>query len=101
MPPRRPETPLPSRDALRRFIRESPGRVGKREIARAFGLGPDQRVALRTLLKDLASEGDVAPAGHRRFAAPGRLPDAMVVQITGTDPDGDAIARPVSWEGDG
>ncbi len=25
----------------------------------------------------------------------------MVVQVTGTDPDGDAIARPVGWEGDG
>jgi ribonuclease R len=101
MPPRRPDTPLPSRDTLRQFIREQPGRVGKREIARAFGLGPEHRVALRGLLKDLATEGDVAPAGHRRFAAPGRLPDATVVQITGTDPDGDAIARPVVWEGDG
>jgi ribonuclease R len=25
----------------------------------------------------------------------------MVVQVTGTDPDGDALARPVGWEGDG
>ena len=25
----------------------------------------------------------------------------MVVQVTGTDPDGDPIARPVSWEGNG
>ena len=49
----------------------------------------------------MAAEGEVAPAGRRRFAAPGRLPDAMVVQVTGTDPDGDAIARPVGWEGDG
>ncbi len=29
------------------------------------------------------------------------LPTATVVQITGTDPDGDAIARPVDWTGDG
>jgi ribonuclease R len=89
---------LPSRDELRRFIREAPGRVGKREIARAFNLGPADRVALRAALKALAAEGDVAPAGHKRFAAPGRLPDAVVVQITGTDADGDAIARPVVWE---
>jgi ribonuclease R len=89
---------MPSRDELRRFIRESPGRVGKREIARAFKLGPADRGALRSALKALAAEGEVAPAGHRRFAAPDRLPDAMVVQITGTDPDGDAIARPLTWE---
>ncbi len=93
--------PLPSREAVRRFIAEQPGRVGKREIARAFNLGPEQRSALRDLLKDMAAEGDAAPAGHRRFTAPGRLPDAMVVQVSGTDPDGDAIARPVSWDGEG
>ena len=53
------------------------------------------------MLKDLAGEGVIAPAGHRRFTPPGRLPDATIVQITGTDPDGDAIGRPVGWEGDG
>lgn len=98
----RTRTPgLPSREEIRRFIREQPGRIGKREIARAFNLDPEQRTALRDLLKDLAAEGDAAPAGHRRFRAPGRLPEAMVVQVIGTDPDGDAIARPVAWEGEG
>ncbi len=92
---------LPSRDEIRNFIATSPGRIGKREIARHFGLGPEHRVALRGLLKSLSGGGEVAPAGHRRFTAPGRLPDAMVVQISGTDPDGDAIARPVGWDGDG
>ena len=92
---------LPTRDALARFIKDSPGRVGKREIARAFGLGPEHRVALRGLLKSLGEAGDAAPAGHRRFTAPGRLPEATVVVVTGTDPDGDPIARPVAWEGDG
>jgi ribonuclease R len=28
----------------------------------------------------------------------GKLPDTVVVQITGTDRDGDAVARPVDWE---
>ena len=27
-----------------------------------------------------------------------RLPEMMVVQVTGTDPDGDAVARPVGWD---
>jgi len=92
---------MPTRDTIRAFVQNSAGRVGKREIAREFGLGPAQRVELRGLLKDLAGEGVIAPAGHRRFAPPGRLPDATVVQVTGTDPDGDAIARPVDWQGDG
>ncbi len=92
---------LPSREAVRRFIRESPGRVGKREISREFGLGPEHRAGLREMLRDLAESGAVAPAGHRRFTPPGRLPDAMVVLVTGTDPDGDAVARPLDWQGDG
>ena len=96
-----PPAPMPSREALRDFIRKATGRVGKREIERAFRLGPEHRVALRGLLKDMAGEGVIAPAGHRRFSPPGRLPDAMIVQVTGTDPDGDAVARPVEWEGDG
>ena len=93
--------PLPSRDEIRRFIRESPGRVGKREISQHFGLTVEHRAGLRELLKSLAGDGQVAPAGHKRFTAPGRLPDAMVVQVTGTDNDGDAVARPVGWEGEG
>ena len=96
-----PPPVLPSRDAIRDFIRGATGRVGKREVERAFRLGPEHRVALRGLLKDLAGEGAIAPAGHRRFTPPGRLPDATIVQITGTDPDGDPVGRPVGWEGDG
>jgi len=100
-----PPGTLPSREAIRQFIRESGGRVGKREIARAFKLGPEHRAALRDLLRDLSGKGDIAPAGHKRFAPPGRLPDAMIVQITGTDPDGDPIARPIydkaGFQGDG
>ncbi len=99
--PRSAAGQLPSRDEIRKFVRESAGRVGKREISQHFNLGPEHRVALRQLLKELAGDGAVAPAGHRRFTAPGRLPDAMVVRITGTDPDGDAIARPVEWREDG
>ncbi len=93
--------PMPSRDDVRKLIREAPGRIGKREISQHFGLTVQHSHALRELLKSLAEEGQVAPAGHKRFTAPGRLPDAMVVQITGTDSEGDAIARPIGWEGEG
>ncbi len=92
---------LPSRESLRRFIADSPGRVGKREIARHFRLGPEQKEALRGLLRSLQHEGEVAPAGHRRFTPPGRLPDACVVVVTGTDRDGDPVAKPVDWQGEG
>ncbi len=92
---------MPSREAVRQFIRAAPGRVGKREISREFAIGPELRADLRALLRELTKEGAIAPAGHRRFTPPGRLPDAMVVRVTGTDADGDAVARPVDWTGDG
>jgi ribonuclease R len=94
-------TDLPSRDDIRRFIQAAPGRVGKRDIARAFKLGPEHQVALKGILKSLAHEGQVAPAGHKRFTPPTRLPETTVVVITGTDPDGDPIARPITWPHDG
>ena len=95
------EGALPSRDAIRDFVRAANGRVGKREISREFNIGPELRAPLRALLRELAKEGAIAPAGHRRFMPPGRLPDQMVVRVTGTDRDGDAVARPVDWTGDG
>jgi ribonuclease R len=88
---------MPSREAIAAFIKASPGRVGKREIIRHFKLGPDQRAVLLGMLRDLAGGGHVAPAGHRRFAAPDRTHEAIIVEIIGSDPDGDAIARPVEW----
>jgi hypothetical protein len=33
-----------------------------------------------------------------RFSEPGRLPETAVVVVTGTNPDGDPIARPATWE---
>ncbi|MFS3136645.1 ribonuclease R [Gluconacetobacter sacchari] len=92
---------LPDRETLRRFVTEATGRVGKREIARAFGLGPAHKAALRDMLRELAMDGTLVPAGARRFRASAAMPEATVVQVTGTDPDGDPIARPVLWEGDG
>jgi ribonuclease R len=56
-------------------------------------------VALRGILKSLEHEGALAPAGKKRFTEPGRLPETAVVVVTGTDPDGDPLARPVGWDG--
>jgi ribonuclease R len=107
-----PDRPFPSSEQIRAYLAETPGRVGKREAMRAFGLGPEHRVAMRTALQDLARSGDAAPAGHRRFTAPagpprgasragGQMPEAAIVEVTGIDTEGDAIGRIVEWRGKG
>jgi ribonuclease R len=98
--PRRPSGGgvLPSKAELRRFLDASPGKVGKTEISQHFGLSVDQRPALRALLKELKEDGTAMPAGRRGVAAPGRLPEMLPVEVTGTDPDGDPIARPLGWK---
>ena len=62
--------PFPSKDEVLAFIREHEGTVGKREIARAFQLKGQQRIALKALLKDLAAEGHIERDRKRRVAAP-------------------------------
>ncbi|GGJ10606.1 ribonuclease R [Neoroseomonas lacus] len=92
--------PMPTKAALREFLATAAGRVTKSDIARAFGLTADQRQELRLLMRELAAEGGATPAGKRGVIAPSRLPEIAPVEITGTDPDGDPIAKPVGWRGE-
>ena len=48
------------------FIRESPTPVGKREIARAFGISGADRIPLKAMLKELEREGAVDRAADDR-----------------------------------
>jgi len=90
--------PLPTRQQVLEFIHQAQGQVDKRELARAFNLkGPD-RIHLKAVLKELETEGSIARGHSRRFSRPGSLPEVSVIEITGSDTDGDLIARPIAWE---
>ncbi len=93
--------PLPSKQEVLEFIRSSPGHVGKRELARAFGLHGGDKIALKALLKELEVDGAIERGRKRRFARPGTLPEVTVIEVTGTDSDGELLARPVAWEEEG
>jgi ribonuclease R len=98
----RKPAPFPTKQQILDFIRSSPAPVGKREIARAFHLsGEDDRTKLKELLRELKTEGGAEKAeGRRRLGAPGALPEYSVLVITGTDPDGEVLARPQLWKSD-
>lgn len=93
--------PFPTKEEILRFVADSPGEVGKREIARAFNIRGHDRVALKQLMRDMADEGLFHRRRKRRVAHPDRLPSVAVVEITGVDIDGDVLAQLAKWEGEG
>ncbi len=77
--------------------RSIPATIGKREIARAFGIKGDARIGLKQMLKELEADGAVERR-HSRFNKPGALPPVLVVDIVGRDSDGELIGKPVDWD---
>ena len=91
---------LPSRDDVLKFVADSPGRVGKREIARAFQVTGGERIELKAMLAEMAEEGLLARSG-KRLGTPGELPKVTLLAVTGRSRDGDLLAEPTRWEEDG
>ncbi|MGD9538163.1 MAG: ribonuclease R [Alphaproteobacteria bacterium] len=91
---------LPTRDELLRYIEESEGKVGKRELARAFGIKGDARAELKRLLRDLEDEGALQRGGRRALHRTGALPAVCPIDIHDIDVDGELRARPVNWAGE-
>src|SRR5271167_1029534 len=92
---------LPSAKEVVAFIRENPSAVGEREIARALGVPPADRPALRDMLRQIERSGSVTRAGNRRLVGGPPIPEVTVVERFGTDEDGVPLARPVAWPGPG
>ena len=104
-PPRKPKSakskaPLPSPQEVAAFVASATAKVGKREIARAFGVAPGERHELKRMLKDLEGDGTLERRG-RRVTRAGQLPAVFPATIVARDRDGELVAEPVEWEGDG
>lgn len=91
---------LPTREQILAFIEESHQPAGKREIAREFGLRGSEKIALKSLLKDMTDEGLVDLAPGRAFHKMGGVPRVTVLKIVEIDGN-QAIAVPEKWEADG
>ncbi len=94
----------PSREDILAFLareREAGGarKIGVREIARAFGIKGEDRVALKGILSSLADEGAIEKRG-RRVNQKGVLPPVALVDIAERDRDGELIAVPAEWDED-
>jgi ribonuclease R len=92
-----PSRRLPSREELVDFIRQHSGKIGVREIARAFGTKNADRAALKRMLRDLADEGRI-DRRRKRLHHAGTLPPVVLADVTGRDRDGELLARPTEWD---
>ena len=91
---------LPDRDAILAFVRQTPSAVGKREIARAFGLHGDAREALKQLLAEMQEEGLLDAGPGRTLHKAGGLPRVAVLKVVQAD-GAKTVAEPDKWDGDG
>ncbi len=89
--------PFPTRDQILEYIKGSSGRVGKRELARAFRLDTAQKPELLRVLRELEDAGALGRSQGRRYRQGGSLPSVAVLEILDVDVDGELSARPASW----
>jgi ribonuclease R len=88
---------LPDRQAILDFIATQKTSVGKREIAKAFGLHAQDKIALKALLKEMMEAGELETGPGRNLHKGGGLPKVTVIRICDVA-DGVAIAVPDRWD---
>jgi ribonuclease R len=84
----------PTRDAILKFIEESPSPVGKREIGRAFRLSVQDRALVAEMLETMEDAGTIQRGRGRRYSVGNQLPSVTVLEVVGLNADGDAIVKP-------
>lgn len=89
---------LPTREKILEFIETSDEPAGKREIARAFGLKGQEKIALKRLLSDMADEG-LIDGKKTAFHRMGGVPKVTVLRVVEID-DGEALSIPDNWAPD-
>ncbi|MEQ9261129.1 MAG: ribonuclease R [Roseovarius sp.] len=90
----------PSKDEILRWISENPTLTSKRDIAKAFGIKGAARIDLKRVLKELEAEGHLEKR-KKTYRDPDRLPPVSVLQVNGLTPDGELLAKPLEWHGEG
>ncbi len=90
---------LPSKEAILEFVQSSDTPAGKREIAKAFGLKGQEKIALKKRLRDMAEEGliDGKKTAYHRM---GGVPKVTVLKVVAIE-DGEPVAEPENWDPDG
>jgi ribonuclease R len=71
--------------------------ANKRDLAKKLSLKGSDRIILKRILKELQADGLIEGSPKRGFTKHGELPDVGIVEVTGTDADGETLAKPLDW----
>lgn len=88
---------IPSREQILDFIQQSDPPAGKREIAKKFAIRGTDKIALKSLLKDMAEEGLIENMPGRAFHKKGTVPKVTVLKIVALEGN-EAVGAPERWE---
>ncbi len=92
---------LPTPQEILEFIKTSPTKSSKKDIARAFNLKGLDRVWLKDMLKKMAAEGVVDRGRKKTVHAPGMLPPVLMVEVSpDLSEDGEVLLIPVDPSSD-
>ncbi|MGC6511307.1 MAG: ribonuclease R [Parvibaculales bacterium] len=84
-----------SRQDILDFISNADGKVGKREIARAFNIKGSEKIILKRWLKEMLADGQIEGNTREGLRPGGVLPSVSMVQVTHRDEDGELHGHPI------
>ena len=100
MAPKKRQPGLPTKEEIAKFIRETPGEISRRDIARAFNVKGADRTLLRSILKEMSDGGELNRRGAKKFHVASDLPEVLAIDVMSVDDEGDLSCLPATWEGD-
>ena len=91
---------MPTKKDILAWISAHPTLTAKRDIAKAFHIKGAARIDLKRLLKELEEEGHLQKRKNA-YRDGDKLPPVGILQVNGLTADGDVLAQPLEWHGDG
>jgi len=89
---------FPTEKDILDFLRDTGGKITKREISRAFRITGADKIQLKKLLRDMINNGQIAQDSGRALRPADRLPGVQVIEFAGLDKDGDVLMQSVKRE---
>ena len=91
---------MPTKKDILAWISAHPTLSAKRDIAKAFHIKGAARIDLKRLLKELEEEGHLQKRKNA-YRDPDKLPPVGVLRVSSLTADGDMLAQPLEWQGEG